>query len=73
MAGLTSVRGRTPEPSAELFCRVAASLAEHLPLWLLEPGRPAIGFFLRAEVLPEAAEHVREASENVTSRRTLLG
>ena len=40
---------------------------------LLEPGKPATGVFLRAAVLPGAAEHVREAGEDMTNGRTLLG
>ncbi len=36
----------------------------------LEPGKPAIGFFSQAAVLPEVAEHVREAREDMTNGRT---
>ena len=40
---------------------------------LLEPGKPATGIYLRAAVLPGVAEHVREAGEDMTNGRTLLG
>ena len=40
---------------------------------LLEPGKPAIGIFLRAAVLSGVAEHVREAGEDMTNGRTSLG
>ena len=38
---------------------------------LLEPGKPGIGFFLQAASLLAVAEHVREASEDMTNGRTL--
>jgi len=38
---------------------------------LLEPGKAAISRIQRAEVLPEAAEYVREAGEDMTNGRTL--
>ena len=40
---------------------------------LTEPGKPAIGIALRPAILPGVAEHVREAGEDMTNGRTLLG
>ena len=49
--------------------RTSGKTASTLPLG---PGKAVIGGFQRAEVLPEVAEHVREASEDMTNGRTSL-
>ena len=55
--------GRTLLPCGRTLGRTPSTLS-------LDPGKPAIGFFSRAAILPEVAEHVREAREDMTNGRT---